>query len=234
MFESVPAVEAADPWILTPEESRALLRGAPWKRLVAIGDSAAQGITEPAPGYRTLSWYGRVLESLAASHRDVAHLNLGERGLLAAEVRATQMEAALAFEPDLAVVLSGGNDLYRRVFDIDSVEYEWSAMFSALLSRNCTVVTSGMFDITLSGMVDQKYRRATQERITEISDRSLELSNRLGVLHVDLLRHPAGAEAIYCNDGLHLNARGQAILATEIVRALGRDLRGADRPDQDF
>lgn len=224
---AVPAQEAADPWVLDPEEAGRLLQGAPWRRFVAVGDSAAQGVTEPAPGYRTLSWYDRTLEALAAAEGEVEHRNLGERGLLAAEVRATQLAEALAFRPDLAVVFCGGNDLYRRELDLDAVATEWTAMFSALLDAGATVVTSGMFDITRSGMVDERYRRATRDRIRAISARSREVAAALGVVHLDLVDHPAGAEAIYCSDGLHLNARGQGVLAGEAVRALGRRLGAA-------
>lgn len=222
----VPEEEAADPWVLDPEEAGTLLLGAPWGRLVAVGDSAAQGVTEPAPGYRTMSWYDRTLEGLAAAGCEVEHLNLGERNLLAAEVRATQLTEALAFRPDLAVVFCGGNDLYRRRFDLDEVATEWTAMFSALLDAGATVVTAGMFDITRSGLVDERYRRATRDRIEAISARSREVAAALGVVQLDLVDHPAGAEAIYCSDGLHLNARGQGVLAGEAIRALGRRLAG--------
>jgi hypothetical protein len=46
----------------------------------------------------------------------------------------------------------------------------------------------------------------------------------MGCLYVDLPGHPAGGEEIYSQDGLHLNTRGHAVVATETVRRIAEHL----------
>ena len=108
------AVAATALWLITKESDDAsTLSGAPWRRLAVVGDSIAEGVREPHVGYRDLSWIDRIAESLPG----LEVLNLGRRNLLAREVLASQLDAALAFRPDLAIVAAGGNDALRRSFD---------------------------------------------------------------------------------------------------------------------
>lgn len=218
------AREIDDPFLLAPGETVRLLRDAPWQRLVVVGDSGAEGVTEPVAGYRHLTWGERFQEELRTVRPDLASLNLGKRNLFAAEVRETQLAPALEFRPDLAVAFCGGNDLLQRHFDIDATEAELVHIVSAFLDAGCTVVTSGLFDITVSPHVDERYRKPMSERIAAWSQRTKEVSARLGAVHLDLPRHAAGKEDIFSTDGLHLNARGQAILSTEMVRNLAEHL----------
>lgn len=46
----------ATPHLLSPTEQRRLLAGAPWKRLVVMGDSIAAGVGDPTPGYPDRPW----------------------------------------------------------------------------------------------------------------------------------------------------------------------------------
>ncbi|KAB1988196.1 SGNH/GDSL hydrolase family protein [Streptomyces triticiradicis] len=217
--------EADDPYLLSAGETARVLADAPWKRLAVVGDSGAEGVTEAFEGYRCLPWSERFVEELRTVQPDLAFVNLGLRNLFAAQVRETQLAPALEFRPDLAVVFSGGNDMLQRHFDIDAVESELERVVAPLRETGCTVLTSGLFDITVSPYVDERYRKPMSERIAAWSERTKQVAARLGAVHVDLPRHPAGTEEIYSTDGLHLNARGQAILCTEIVRSLAGHLQ---------
>jgi lysophospholipase L1-like esterase len=218
--------EIDDPYLLRDGEGTRLLAAAPWKRFVAVGDSGAEGATEPAPGYETRPWFDRVAEQLRQVRPESAALNLGKRNLFAAEVRATQLEPALQFAPDLAAVLSGGNDILQKSFDMDATEAEVVPVIAALRDTGAAVITMGLFDITASPYVPDKYRKIMSERIGQLSEMMRRLARDHGALHVDLPSHPAGQEAIFASDGLHLNARGQAIVAAETIRRLGRYLAG--------
>ncbi|WP_433357150.1 hypothetical protein ACQP25_22740 [Microtetraspora malaysiensis] len=88
-----------------------------------------------------------MLAALRTVQPDLVHLNLGRRNLLTAEVRETQLQAALDFRPDLIVALCGGNDAFRREFDPDAVEEQLEALFEPLSATGGTLVTSGFFDI---------------------------------------------------------------------------------------
>lgn len=218
--------EMDDPYLLGDGEGTQALSKAPWRRFLAVGDSGAEGVTEPVPGYATRPWFDRVADKLRLVQPGLTAVNLGKRNLLAAEVRACQLTPALEFGPDLAAVLSGGNDILRREFDVAATRAEVVPVIAALREAGATVITMGLFDITRSPYVAEKYRKVMSERIAELSGMVRDAGREYGALHVDLPAHPAGHDDIYASDGLHLNARGQAIVATEVVRRLARHLAG--------
>lgn len=202
------------------------LRGAPWRRLVALGDSIVAGVREPHEGFRDLSWIDRIAAALAAVAPGLAHRNLGRRDLLVAQVREQQLEAALAFRPDLAILSAGGNDMLRRAFAPEAVERELDVMVGALRAAGSDVLTLDLFDITVSPLVAPEHRDPLRERLRQLAEVTRAVAARHGGLHVELRGHPAGADpGIYSSDGLHLNARGHAIVATEAIRRLAAHLQ---------
>ncbi|MWK37925.1 SGNH/GDSL hydrolase family protein [Actinomadura sp. J1-007] len=220
------AEENADPDVLPLNEAAILLKGAPWRRMVTIGDSVAEGVRDPAPGYRNLSWVDRVGEALAAQAPGFTSLNLARRDLVAARVRETQLAPALAFRPDLAFVVAGGNDLLGRSFDPEAVRNELAAMVSAFRDAGADVVTIGLFDITRAGIIAERHRETMSSRTRTLGRVTGEVSAAYGGCHVvnphDI---PAASDPrIYSADRLHLNARGHAIAAASTLRALASRL----------
>ena len=137
-----------------------LLSGARWRRLAVLGDSVAEGVREPHAGYLDLSWVDRIEASLRTAAPRLAVLNLGRRNLLAAEVRASQLQPALAFRPDLAIVAAGGNDALRRSFDPGAVERELVATVGPLRRAGADVLLLELMDIVASGLVPPEHAAA--------------------------------------------------------------------------
>ncbi|QKW37486.1 SGNH/GDSL hydrolase family protein [Actinomadura sp. NAK00032] len=221
--------EGTDPAVLPAAEAAAMLAEAPWRRMVTIGDSVAEGVREPVPGYRDLSWTDRVEEALGAVAPGFTALNLGRRDLVAAEVRAAQLEPALAFGPDLAFVVAGGNDMLRPEFDTDGVRRELAAMISAFRAAGADVVTIGLLDITVAGLGPARYREVMSSRTRRLAALTADVAAELGARHVhNPPDHPVAADpGIYSSDQLHLNARGHAFAAANTVRALAAHLASA-------
>ncbi|MFH8559989.1 SGNH/GDSL hydrolase family protein [Streptomyces sp. NPDC017988] len=220
-METADLTESNDPHVVSPAQGAELLRGAPWSRLVIVGDSVAQGISEPRPGYRSEPWSTLVIDALREVRPDLVHLNLGQRDLVTAQVRESQLKAALDFKPDLVIALCGGNDGLRKVFDPDDAERELEALFTPLREAAGTLVTSGFFDVIGNPHFDPRYRGVARERLAVLSQRMRSVSERLDGVYVDMQTHPTGREeSVWSTDGIHLNARGQAVLGTEIIRAL--------------
>lgn len=220
------AAEARDPYCLSDEAADRLLADAPWSRYAVLGDSVAEGLGDPLPGYRDLSWADRLAAWLRRQRPGLTYLNLGLRNLTAAEVRRRQLRPALDFRPDLAALSAGGNDMLGRRFDPDAVEAELDAMVGELRRTGCEVITFGYLDISRSAHVPEGFRVAMRERLLEVSERARRVSLRYGGLHVDLTEHPAKHVEICSRDGLHANRRGHAIVAAETARRLGRRLAG--------
>jgi lysophospholipase L1-like esterase len=210
-----------DPYCLSDDELTELLRDAPWHRLAVIGDSMAAGVGDEIPGYPSGGSMATLARVLGRVHPDFAYLNLGERDRYAAEVRSYQLPRALAFRPDLAVVLAGGNDMLRRRFEPRAMAAEIDAMVGALRARGSDVVTYGLIDITRSGIVASDFAAALSERLAVYARAIGEIAQRHGTVHIVLTEHPAAAEPeMYSADKLHLSARGHAVVAAETVHAL--------------
>jgi lysophospholipase L1-like esterase len=92
-----------------------------YARYVALGDSQSEGLLDgdEIRGYR--GWADRLAEQLAAASPGMLYANLAVRGRLAAQVRDTQLGAALELRPDLASVVAGMNDLIRPRFNAAEV-----------------------------------------------------------------------------------------------------------------
>ena len=200
----------------------------PWSRFVVVGDSMAEGVGEPTPGYEHLGWADRVATSLHTEY-----LNLGRRKLLAGEVRESQLEPALAFAPDLAAVVCGGNDLMRHDHDPVAVERHVDAIVAALRAAGSDVILFAPFDMSRSELLPSDRRPAWRSLIERMGALAERVARRHGALLVDFRSHPAGPEpSIYSGDRVHLNARGHAICAAQTLRALEqyaaeRELRAA-------
>jgi lysophospholipase L1-like esterase len=219
------ASEVEDRYCLREGEADALLAGHPWRRFAALGDSIAEGLGEPSPGYPDQSWVDRVVAELTARQPGFTALNLGRHDTRSAQVRATQLGPALAFGPDLALVACGGADLLSRSYAPDEVEGHLHAIVAALRESGCDVITVSMFDGSHSPAVPEPFRAALRERLRDLSTRTRRVSAQLGTVHVDLIDHPASADpGLYGADGRHGTRRAHAISAAETVRRLGAHL----------
>jgi GNAT superfamily N-acetyltransferase len=94
-----------------------------------MGDSIAAGIGDPVDGYADQAWADRLVAALGADY-----LNLGRPGAQVIDVRAGQLDQALAFGPDLAVVAAGANDAFRRSFAAPAVAGDAMLAFLRKLS----------------------------------------------------------------------------------------------------
>jgi len=181
-----------------------------FRRIVVLGDSIAVHRGDPVDGYPTQTWAERIVLAFAPD----AYLNLGVSGAEAAEVRAGQLERALSFRPDLAFVAAGANDATRRSFRPDRVESELDRMIGPLGRAGALVVTLGCFDLsaTLGG--------AAAGRLRSLGDLTARVVRRHGGLHVSFSDRPAHRDGVLGADGLHINARGHAVVAATLLSQL--------------
>ncbi|GAA1608098.1 hypothetical protein GCM10009789_73170 [Kribbella sancticallisti] len=213
--------EDDDPYCLRPGEGAKSLAGHPWRRLVVLGDSVAEGLCEPLDGYSDLQWADRLAAELRSEAPGLEYLNLGVSGLRAHEIHATQLAPALAFRPDLALVIGGGNDAFSARYDADRVDRELIAMITALQAAGAEVMTLGMFDVSASPAIQEWLRPGLRQRMRLLSERTRALAELHGTIHVHLTTHPLSTDpGLYSSDGRHGNARSDAIATAETVRRL--------------
>jgi len=219
--------ETTDPYCLRPGEAQELLAGHPWRRFVILGDSIAEGVGEPVPGYPALPIAQRVAAELARVRPELAVLNLGRRNLRARQVRERQLAPALTFGPDLALVVCGANDALRPGYETraEAVDRDIEAMVCAMQGHGATVITLAVFVWPHYPHLPLWLKPTPTERMAMLGRRTTALAARLGTVHIDAADHPAAKDADTMSvDGLHGNGRSQAIVAAEIIRRLGAHL----------
>jgi lysophospholipase L1-like esterase len=228
--------ESEDPYCLRAGESARLLAGHPWRRFVVIGDSVAEGLAEPVPGYSEVQLADRLAGTLSAAAPSFDYLNLGHRGLRTREIRASQLGPALDFRPDLALVVCGGNDAFPATYRPDAVDTELRAMITAVLATGADVITVGLYNVSYSPSpaIADWLRPGLRKRMQTLSEHTAAIAAELGTLHLNLTAHPAATDPdMYSSDGRHGNARSDAIAVAEAVRLLGAHLaatRHVSRP----
>lgn len=218
--------EREDPHCIADAEADRLLAGAPWRRFAVLGDSIAQGVLEPLDGYRDQSWMDRLAAALRRRAPGLVYLNLGKRGLRARHVRETQLRPALAFRPDLAAVICGGNDLLVEHFRPEKIERELDLIVGELQGVGAEVLTSTLFDITKALDMPPEFGAQLEQRLHQLHDAIRRVAERRSTLHIDFHEHPACADpGIYSSDFQHANSRGHAVAAAAAIRRLGERLR---------
>jgi lysophospholipase L1-like esterase len=227
----VLAREWADPHVAADHElARMMDPPAPWERVVVVGDSIAEGVREPVPGYRDLSWVDRLSAALTFARPGAVLFNLGWRNLKAAEIRAAQLERALALRPGLAIVTAGGNDAIRRSWDADAVERELRAILTALREQGADVLTFDLYEWDANPYMSP-HAHHVGPQLTELTEITRALSAEVGGMHARLRDSPAARDPDrFSRDGLHLNARGHGIVATDLARTLGNAGPGGQVP----
>jgi lysophospholipase L1-like esterase len=220
--------ELADPDCLADGEAAALLAGHPWRRFAVLGDSVANGPVFPVPGFCPLRWTDRVAAELRSEAPDLRYRNLGASGLLTREVRDSQLADALAFAPDLALVLCGGNDAFRRGYTEQrarEVDEELAEILVPLREQGAQLATICIFDVSYSPAVPDGFRLELRERLARLAEHARTTAERFDCVHVDLARHRRATDpTLYSPDGRHGNSRSDAIAAAELIRALGAAL----------
>lgn len=189
-----------------------------FERFVALGDSTTEGLDDPYPdgGYR--GWADRLAERLAAENPGVRYANLAIRGRKLPQIRAEQLEPALALEPDLASVLGGVNDILRRHVDLAAIAGDLEAIVAALRGQGATVLMVTYPDLTQTISLAASRVRA---RVGDFNGRVRSIAERQGAVLVDLERDDIRHPHLWSTDRLHASALGHERIAGVAVAALG-------------
>ncbi len=198
--------------------------GGVFDRYVALGDSSTEGLDDPdgSGGYR--GWADRLATAVAAVNPDLQYANLAVRGRVTAQVRAEQLEPALALRPDLATVFAGVNDVLRPSFDLAGVATDLEVMFGRLVDAGATVLTITAPDPTRVMPI----ARRLAPRIAALNATVRRVAASTGAVVVDVGVAPvAGDPRLWSADRLHANSLGHERIAAALAEALG--LPGTDR-----
>ncbi|MDA0160698.1 SGNH/GDSL hydrolase family protein [Solirubrobacter ginsenosidimutans] len=190
-----------------------------YRRFVALGDSTTEGLMDPLPdgsGFR--GWADRLAEILAAIDPELRYANLAVRGKLARQIRETQLDDALALEPDLVSLLAGLNDMLRRNVDVAGVAAEIDGMVSRLREAGADVILFTLPDpVPINPLA-----KTAAGAIAQLNDAIREISQRRGTFIVELDVHPVSSDRrLWNEDRLHANPEGHRRIALAVAHAMG-------------
>ena len=208
--------QSADPLCLQPGEAEQLLAGAPWRRFAVIGDSLSAGIGDAVPGYGSAGWADRVAVALRQSVPSLDYVNSGEIGASTRRVLETQVDAMVAFAPDLLHLPCGPNDILARTPDFDVIEADMTALYERAVATGALLTT-----YTLGRAFQVPVLRDWQTRLETINAITRRLAETYGAVVVDMFDHPVNDRSnLVSADGIHFSAVGQAVMAAEYIRHL--------------
>ncbi|MBF6175877.1 SGNH/GDSL hydrolase family protein [Nocardia blacklockiae] len=217
-FPAQGYTEDTDPDCLPDEVAADMLRAAPWRRIALIGDSTAHGAGDPSPGYREMYWAPRVLQVLRQAVGEVEFLNTGRINATTRQVLDEQLDAALAFGPDLLYIACGGNDLWTDNPDYAAAEDNLNRICAAGQAIGARLAT-----MTIADAVPEHIPalRPFHARLDELNKVIRRVAERYDAILVDLWWHPVGHRpTVMSADNIHFNISGHAVVAAEVVKAL--------------
>ncbi|QLY30544.1 SGNH/GDSL hydrolase family protein [Nocardia huaxiensis] len=187
-------------------------------RYVALGDSQTEGVGDGDDLTGLRGWADRLAERLARVEPGLEYANLAVRGKTARQVRAQQLDAALALRPDLATVVAGMNDLLRPRYAVDEVIEQVEAMFAALTGQGAAVATLTFPDVAQVIPITRPIRG----RIVAFNDRVRKLAERYGVIVAEVGPQPLVADPrLWSRDRLHCSPLGHERIADAFAYSLG-------------
>ena len=130
----------------------------------------------------------------------------------------------MAMQPDLLSIFGGANDILSVACDFAGIGADLAAIFGEARSRNCTVVTFTMPDLSPIN----PFGRRLRGRMLRFNDIIRDEAERYGGLVMDFLQHPIIPDPrLFSEDRLHASELGHERLAAALAWRLGID--GADK-----
>lgn len=208
---------------------------APPLTVVALGDSS---ITAPGVVPLDAAWVRVIAADLAAHHR-VNLVSVAVGGSRVCDVLDRQLPAALAAEPDIALVSVGANDALRNT-PLARFEEDLDSLIAALTAATPLVGLSGVGDLGVIPRLPpfaQTYgrvrARSFNNAIARVAARhELPKSATWGPMWEPFATDPHGL--IFTHDRFHASAHGHAIFAESMRPVMAELLRRrstvSDRP----
>lgn len=185
--------------------------------LAVLGDSVGVGIGDPALGGGWRGFGPLLAEALGGARLT----NLAVSGSRVGGVLEKQLPAALAAQPDVAVLLVGMNDTMRSDFDPVRLHADLDHVVGALVAGGSTVITAKYHDHHRVFRLPGPIRRALATRIEALNEILGAVGEHHGIGVVDLGQVPGIYDTrAWAVDRLHPSELGHRLLARAIADQL--------------
>jgi lysophospholipase L1-like esterase len=188
-------------------------------RFAALGDSVTYGLGDARRG-GCRGWTRILADALGQDH-DVSLCNTAVPGATAADVRARQLDTALAHRPDVASLVVGLNDTMRSSWDPEVLREDLLHIAGRLTTQGALLLTVRFHDHTRVLGLPRRLARPMRARIATLNDIYDEIDALFGGLRVDLSDHPEIYHRDFWSiDRLHPSELGHRALADRFAASL--------------
>jgi lysophospholipase L1-like esterase len=188
-------------------------------RFAALGDSVTYGIGDNRrSGDR--GWASLLAGAMGKAH-DVSFHKTAHPGATAADVRAEQLEDALAHRPHIASLVVGLNDTMRSTWDPDRVRADLIYCAERLVEHGAMLLTVRFHDHTRVFGLPRLLAGPMRARIAVVNETYDEIHYRFGGVRIDLAGHPGVYDREFWSvDRFHPSELGHRALADEFAAHL--------------
>lgn len=201
-------------------------------RVAAIGDSLTQGLIGDDGKYTTGASYSEYLAKTLGEGYEVKNFGLSSYGLYEQHqysYRDTEeYRAALAYHPDIVIILFGTNDAKTMYWDTIKAQYE--EIYQKFVQEFVNLKSNPQVIVALPTPVFGESNFAKdrpQSNMAEVREIITGLANNKGWKLVDSYGLFANSEALF-PDGLHYNKQGAQTIANAFADAIKGSAMGED------
>ena len=201
------------------------------KSLVVLGDSVGFGVGDEDNMYPNKGVGAFLHRSLPGFTKYANHSRPGAR---MREVFEVQLPRALEHEPDVVVLIAGGNDVLRQNFDPTDIYWSMYGTITTLKERGVEVLTMKLHDPNRKIRLPKRLARLLHQRVETLNHIIDDVSQLLGAQCLDVRKIDLTYDQrIWHIDRMHPNRTGYHLLATHFARLLhgqGHDVRDVTAP----
>jgi lysophospholipase L1-like esterase len=188
------------------------------RSLVVIGDSVGFGVGDedhPHPDKGVGAFLRKSLPTL--SH----YANYSRPGARMREVFEVQLPKALNHNPDLVLIIAGGNDVLRQSFDPTDIYWSLYGTVTSLQARGTEVLTMLLHDPNRKIRLPKRLARLLESRVDTLNHIISDVSQLLGAKCLDVRSLGDVYDgSLWHVDRMHPNRRGYHLLARNFAALL--------------
>lgn len=199
--------------------------------LVVLGDSVGFGVGDEDNMHPDKGVGAFLHRSLPSFTKYANHSRPGAR---MREVFEVQLPKALEHDPNVVVLIAGGNDVLRQNFDPTDIYWSMYGTIITLRQRGVEVLTMKLHDPNRKIRLPKRLARLLHQRVETLNHIIDDVSQLLGAQCLDVRKiDHAYDQRIWHIDRMHPNRTGYHLLASHFARLLhvqGHDVRDVTAP----
>ncbi len=187
--------------------------------IIAMGDSSVFGVGDHGDAIPSVGagWAGRLAHDLCAKR----FINVAKNGARARHILSQQLNAAIAFQPNLVLICIGSNDVLRGDFSPAEIRESLIAVSKRLTASNAVVILLGLPDPIRTAPGPMSLRKILSTRVAIINEILAQLADGSQTIFVPTWNSRIADERqMWHVDRMHPSAQGHQHIADLVRRQL--------------